>query len=299
MSKLSVVIVAYNEAAKIEPCLQSVTWADEIVVVDLGSTDSTVAICRNYTNHIFSHDWVPYADIIRDEAVSHATGEWVLLLDPDERVSSGLSAAIQRVVKEDWPVDVVTMERNHVRFGRVLAHSEALFSEAIPRLMRKGSVAWTTQVHTTPSLEGLRVAHLSRAAAGALEHDAWSTVNDLIDRFARYTRDEASIPLAAGQRYRTRYALAGTWYQFASIFFGQKTYRDGVPGLFYALGMAIYKLLVWMQMWELQGRDEAYDRPITVWGRRVDRIYGLLRLGGTRTVALARFARRRFARRSG
>jgi glycosyltransferase involved in cell wall biosynthesis len=298
MSKLSVVIVAYNEAAKIEPCLQSVTWADETVVVDLGSTDSTVAICRRYTGRIISHDWVPYADIIRDEAVGHARGEWVLLLDPDERVSPGLAAAIQRVVQEDWPVDVVTMERNHIRFGRVLVNSEALYPEAIPRLMRKGSVAWTTQVHTTPSLKGLRVAHLSRAEAGALEHDAWSTVNDLIDRFARYTRDEASIPLAAGQRYGTRYALTGTWYQFAGIFFGQKTYRDGAPGLFYALGMAMYKLLVWMHMWELQGRDQAYDRPITVWGRRADRLYELLLTVSTRAVALARFARRQLARRS-
>lgn len=277
MAKLSIVIVAFNEANKIEPSLRSVNWADEIVVVDLGSTDGTVSICRKYTDGIYTHPWVAFADPIRNYAMSLASHEWVLLLDADENVSPALAAKLREVIDEDWPVDVVTLERNHVRFGKVLVNSEARYGEAAPRLIRKGSVSWPEKVHALPSLDGLRVAHISRAdAGGGIEHNTWVTVDDVLDRFARYTGHEAYDMAQVNHVYSTHRALHATWLQFSSIYFGQHAYRDGVPGLYYALSMAMYRLLVWMQLWEMQGRRREHDRPVVQWGRRLTKAMSAL-----------------------
>src|SRR5439155_25142078 len=122
---------------------------------------------------------------------------------------------------------------------------------------------------------GLRVAHLGRAeVGGVIQHDTWVTVGDVLDRFARYTHHEAHDMLKAKQKYSTRRALHAAWSQFAGIYFGQHTYRDGVPGLFYALGMAMYRLLVWMHLWEMEGRLPVHDTPAAKWGTAIAQLRG-------------------------
>ncbi len=276
MAQLSVIVIAHNDGTKIEPTLRSVLWADELIVVDLESTDDTLAVSRTYASKVVTHSWVPYVERVRNYAASLASHEWVLLLDADERVSPELAGAISRFVMEDGPVDVVTLERNHIRFGRILVHSEATYGEATPRLFRKGRLSWPEEVHALPDLRNLRVAHLSRdVVGGGIEHNTWPTVDALVDRCGRYTCHEARDLVNAGYRYSTCGALQATWLQFASIYAGQRTYRDGVPGLFYALGMAMYRFLVWMHLWELTGREQVHDRPIVIWGKYVGGVMGL------------------------
>lgn len=93
MAKLSVIIITKNEAENIRACLESVAWADEIVVVDSGSTDDTLAICREFTPHVHNHDW-PGFGAQKNRALGYATGDWVLSLDADERVTPELHAQL-------------------------------------------------------------------------------------------------------------------------------------------------------------------------------------------------------------
>ncbi len=90
---LSVIIITKNEEHNIEDCLKSVIWANEIIVVDSGSSDNTVNICRKYTDKIFVADWPGYG-AQKQRALSMATGEWVLSLDADERVTPLLKEEI-------------------------------------------------------------------------------------------------------------------------------------------------------------------------------------------------------------
>lgn len=113
---ISTVIITYNDAERIQPCLESIRWVDEIVVVDLGSTDPTVSICREFTDCIHFHEWMPYADPIRNEALALARGQWVLMLDPDERVSPTLASRLRAIAACD-DVDVVLIPFWHMLFG--------------------------------------------------------------------------------------------------------------------------------------------------------------------------------------
>ncbi|MCU7914673.1 MAG: glycosyltransferase family 2 protein [Candidatus Thiodiazotropha sp. (ex Gloverina cf. vestifex)] len=86
MARLSVCIITQNEAARVRDCLDSVAWVDEIIVLDSGSEDDTLSICREYTSHIFvDQDWQGFG-VQKNRALSHASGEWVLSLDADERI---------------------------------------------------------------------------------------------------------------------------------------------------------------------------------------------------------------------
>ena len=90
---LSVVIITKNEAHNIRACLESAAWADEIIVVDSGSTDDTIAIAREFTSQVYQHDW-PGFGAQKNRALSYASRDWVLSLDADERVTSELRSQI-------------------------------------------------------------------------------------------------------------------------------------------------------------------------------------------------------------
>ena len=99
-SKLSVTIITRDEEAQIGACLESVRWADEIIVVDTGSADHTVEICAKYTTHVYSRPWEGYAPA-KNAAIALATGDWILSLDADEEVSPELAEAL--CLCGSWP----------------------------------------------------------------------------------------------------------------------------------------------------------------------------------------------------
>src|ERR1700733_16128399 len=97
---LSVIVITKNEGRNIQDCLESVKWADEIVVLDSGSTDKTVAIAKKYTSKVYSTDWQGYG-VQKQRALAQATGDWVLNIDADESVNPSLKQAISAAMLND------------------------------------------------------------------------------------------------------------------------------------------------------------------------------------------------------
>lgn len=97
---LSVIIIAKNEENNLRTCLNSIRWADEIIVLDSGSTDNTIAVAREFTDKVYSTDWQGYG-IQKQRALEYATGTWVLNLDADESVSDALRQEICSVIQQD------------------------------------------------------------------------------------------------------------------------------------------------------------------------------------------------------
>ncbi len=99
--QISVIIITKNEAANIRACIESVSWADEIIVVDSGSSDGTAEICRELGARVYEHDW-PGFGAQKNRALSYAVHEWVLSIDADERITPELRDELIRVMREDW-----------------------------------------------------------------------------------------------------------------------------------------------------------------------------------------------------
>ena len=100
MAKVSVIIITKNESANIRACIESVRWADEIIVVDSGSSDDTTEICRELGAQVYEHDW-PGFGAQKNRALSHATHEWVFSIDADERVTSELASELIKAMQGD------------------------------------------------------------------------------------------------------------------------------------------------------------------------------------------------------
>ncbi|HDH96448.1 MAG TPA: glycosyltransferase family 2 protein, partial [Proteobacteria bacterium] len=162
---LSVVIIAYNEEANIERALASVAWADEIVVVDSGSTDRTVEICRRHGARVIERPWEGFI-AQKNFALAQAENEWVLSIDADEEVSPRLAESIKSVLAGDGRFDGYMVKRRVFYLGRWINHC-GWYPDWRVRLVRKSKARWVgDQVHETLEVDGA----VGRIADGDLNH---------------------------------------------------------------------------------------------------------------------------------
>jgi glycosyltransferase involved in cell wall biosynthesis len=154
MARISVYIIAYNEADKIEAALASVTWADEIVVADSHSTDGTAEIARRYAERVLQ---VPFAGFgkLRNEVLQQLTGDWVFSLDADERCTQAAAAEIRRVIEQADACDAYRVPRRNFLLGRWIRHSGWYPDYRQPQLFRRGRLHYSDDaVHETYVLQG-------------------------------------------------------------------------------------------------------------------------------------------------
>jgi len=154
MPRVSVYIITFNEADKIEAALRSVTWADEIVVADSASTDATVEIARRYTDRVLQ---VPFEGFgrLRNTVLAQLTGDWIFSLDSDERCTTAAAEEIRRVVEQPDARDAYLVPRRNYVFGRWVRHSGYFPDYRQPQLFRRGSLRYTEDaVHETYRLQG-------------------------------------------------------------------------------------------------------------------------------------------------
>lgn len=263
---ISAVVITYNECEVIEPCLQSVVdWTTEIVVVDLGSTDGTREIAARYTDHIIDHPHVPFVELVRNLAMQRARSEWILLLDADERVSAALRSLLV-VTTETDNVDVVSVAYTTSVLGARLRASGFHHEEHI-RFFRKGCITWPAVVHGRPDVTGLRAVSLRHHADAYIEHDTWRTIDSTLDRVRRYAPPEVETLHRQGQTFSVGTMVRAMWRAFTHSFIRSHGYRDGVRGLFMGLLLAQYRMVVHMELWELEGKLEQRDAAVMRWGR--------------------------------
>jgi glycosyltransferase involved in cell wall biosynthesis len=152
--RLSVYIIAYNEADKIEAALASIAWADEIVVADSHSTDATAEIARRHTARVIQ---VPFEGFgkLRNDVLAELAGDWVFSLDADERCTDAAAAEIRRVIASQDAADAYLVPRRNFFFGRWIRHSGWFPDYRQPQLFRRGRLRYTEDaVHETYVLDG-------------------------------------------------------------------------------------------------------------------------------------------------
>ena len=121
--RLSVVLIARNEAGLLAECLESVSWADEIILLDSGSEDETLDVAREFGAKVFTHtDWPGFGKQ-RQQAQSHATGDYILMIDADERVSPELRQSVEKVLNNPQENTVYSLGRSNLFLGKFMRHS--------------------------------------------------------------------------------------------------------------------------------------------------------------------------------
>jgi glycosyltransferase involved in cell wall biosynthesis len=235
VGRVSACIITYNEADRVEACLRSVSFCDEIVVVDSHSTDSTREIAGRLGARVIAREWTGYRSQ-KQFAVDNAVSDWVLCLDADERVTDSLRAEIEALRAggfagyAGWSVPRITDY-----FGRFLRHGNA-YPDRLIRLFDRRRGAWIgEEIHENTRVNG-RVGRL----LGHLEHFSYRSLTDHHNRMARYADLMARALYARGKRCGLMKVLVNPQWRFLRGYFIRLGFLDGWRGLVFALVEANY-----------------------------------------------------------
>jgi glycosyltransferase involved in cell wall biosynthesis len=234
MLDLSVIIITKNEEALIGPCLQSVAFADEVVVLDSGSTDATCEIARRMGARVeVSPDW-PGFGLQKNRALDLAQGRWVFSIDADERVPPELAAEILAVVRgpASTSAQVYEMPRSSQFCGAYMRHS-GWRPDYVTRLWQRGAARFSNStVHER--VEHERTHKLGRMTH-SLRHLSYSDIGQVLDKMQSYSSARARDQLAQGKRGGLRAALGHGAWTFVRTYLLRLGFLDGRRGLILAL----------------------------------------------------------------
>lgn len=246
MSRLSVAIITYNEEEEIKDCLESVKWADEIVVVDSFSTDKTLDICRQYTNKVFQHEWSGYSNQ-KNYAINVTTNPWILILDADERVSERLTKEIKEILDKDLGVDGYYIPRKSYFLGRWIRYG-GWYPDYSIRLFRKDKGRFEQrEVH-----ESVRINGKTAKLKNHLEHYTYRNLSEYIQRMDRYSTLAAMEMIGEGRRSGPRNILFRPILTFFRMYILKQGFREGIYGLLISVLYSYYTFLKYAKLWEMR-----------------------------------------------
>lgn len=250
--KISVIIITKNEEENITECLESVKWADEIVVVDSGSTDKTLELAGRFTGKIHFNKFTGYA-AQKSYALSKAENEWVLSLDADERVTGELKDEILNLV--DDKTDGFRIRRKNYFLGKEIKGC-GWDNDYQLRLFRKSRTKLTERlVH-----EGFVVNGTVAKLKNPILHYSYRNFHDAMIKINNYSTLEAQ------EKYKRKKITAfgilfRPLWDFFQYFVLRKGFRDGVYGLLVSIMHALTKTQTYIKIWIMRNQDK--DKAIT------------------------------------
>jgi glycosyltransferase involved in cell wall biosynthesis len=250
--RLSVVVIAFNEERDLPACLASVGFADEVVVVDSGSTDGTAAVARAAGAVLLDHPFEGFA-AQKQFACDNTTGDWILIMDADETASSGLGPALMEFASSGRS-DVCRIRRKTVYLGRMLRHGPWR-NDCPARFFRRGSASFGGDlVHERLQTSGKAPV----VSGGWILHNPYEDVAEHMSKMARY-----SSLWAAQQSAERRSCSAADvllrpqWRLFRSLFL-QLGFLDGLPGIAASVSSAVYSWWKYLSLWE---KGHGFEKP--------------------------------------
>ncbi len=241
--KLSVTVITLNEEEHLSKCLESVKdLADEIIVVDSGSTDRTVHIAKEFGAAIFERKFDNYANQ-KNFAAEKASGEWILSIDADEELSPELQNETRAVLNNHLSTAVAfSIPRKNIIFGKFIKYTR--WQPELDRhvwLWKKGAGEWRGEVHEELEIKG-KVGKLKNPKI----HNQYETVSEFLEMMNKYSNLETKRKFSY---------LRFFWdpiYNFLVRYFYRLGFLDGWRGFVLSYLMAIYQLEVWIKVWEKQ-----------------------------------------------
>jgi glycosyltransferase involved in cell wall biosynthesis len=242
---LSVIIVAKNEAHNIESCLESVTWADEVIVLDSGSSDDTVNLAIAAGVRVIENDWPGYGPQ-QNCGIDLATHDWIYSLDADERITPELAAEICAVIREN-KFNVFDVPRRSLFVTRFMRHS-GWWPDRTRRLFKKGSARFTNhKIHANLATEET-IGHLTEP----MIHYSFLNYHAVVEKMNRYSSGSAQDLNEMGKQGSLGAAISHGLWAFIRTYFLQAGFLDGQLGLILAIANAEGTYYKYLKLWELQ-----------------------------------------------
>ncbi|MFH0779199.1 MAG: glycosyltransferase family 2 protein [Candidatus Eisenbacteria bacterium] len=243
--KLTVIVPTFNEEKNIADCLESVGWADEVLVVDSFSTDSTVSICKSHGARILQHEYVNSA-AQKNWALPRAANRWVLIVDADERVSGELKEDVFSHLERGPELDGYWVRRRNVFMGRPVRFCGWQRDKVLRFFNREAGRYEEKRVHAEVELRG-RGGFLR----GHLFHDSYTDFSSYLRKLDRYTDWGAQDAAKRGVRFPVARLLFRPPARFFRMYLLQLGFLDGVRGLVICALAAMSVFVRYAKLWRL------------------------------------------------
>jgi len=246
--KISCIMITFNEEDNLHSSLESVSWCDEIIVVDSGSTDKTLDICKEFNCKIYHNDFIGYGEQKRF-AVLKASNDWVLNIDADEFVSEDLRKEITNIVLTDKPnVKGYFIPRSLIFLGKQFKYGRES-KEYYLRLFNKNFGNFSSvKVHEKVELKGI-----TQKLKGRLLHYSYKNIDQYFKKFNLYTSEAAVTLLKKGSKGRSvPIIILGFPVYFIKNYFIYRNFMNGIPGFLWSLFSSLYPVIKYFKLWSLR-----------------------------------------------
>lgn len=248
MPKLAVIILTKNEEKNIEDCIRSASFADEIVVIDSGSTDQTQELAEAAGARVIVHPMTEQGFAgQRNYALTQTDASWVCYLDADERITPEAAEDIRAVVKED-ALAAYKIKRMNIVFGQLMKYGEHR-PDHVVRLFPKNCVKWSGVVHEGPVLgNGVAI----KTIKGCLHHYTYTDWNRYFEKFNQYTTLMAEKMQENGRRVSFADILFHPIFAFFRFYILRLGFLDGKQGFIFAVNHYYYTMIKYVKLYYLQ-----------------------------------------------
>lgn len=259
---ISIMIVGYNEEKFLPACFESVSFCDEIVYTDLGSTDNSIAIARNYTTQIYQRAKVPSCEMIQAEVVNYLKNDWVAFIDPDEKVDPSLAEEIK---------DIFQNITNNPKLGAVMVPWQFYFKSHVLKgtvwgginkkyfLINRNRFLFIPVVHYGRRLApGFSSQEINYNGQNNVLHHYWmNSYSVFIKKHLRYLKNEGTDRYNLGVRTGMKKLLLTPFREFYNSVYTSKGYKDGFIGIILSAFWAMYQSAAMVSLYLMQIKNKA------------------------------------------
>ncbi|MBI3379797.1 glycosyltransferase family 2 protein [Candidatus Gottesmanbacteria bacterium] len=250
---ISAVVHTYNEEKNIERCLSSLSFVDEIVLIDMDSKDRTREIASNYKAKIFNHPYTGFVEPARNFGIQKVLGSWVLIVDADEEISKTLADKLISISREKR-VDYCRVARKNIIFHKWIKHS-GWWPDYQIRFFKKGCVSWSEKIHGVPLTRGTGL-DLEANSDLSISHYNYQTIEQYIARLNRYTNISAKEFFLSNKKFSYRDVVNLSSKEFINRYLVWEGYKDGIHGLALAFLQSLSEVVTYLKLWELENFKE-------------------------------------------
>jgi glycosyltransferase involved in cell wall biosynthesis len=256
MQPISAAVITCNEEHNIREALQSISWVNEIIVVDSGSSDGTLEICRSFTDKIFHREWTGYVDQ-KNYAVDQAGNDWILSLDADERLSPELCGEIKALAQEGFSRHGYRIPRVPFFMGRWIRHGD-WYPDYQLRLFDRRHARWEGgHVH-----ESVKIKEPPAFLKGEIQHFTYRNLSDYLRRLEIYS-NLAALDYHQRGRSATPLSLLGNPVgAFVKAYLLKRGFLDGTPGFTVAVMGAVSVFFKYAKLYELRGKGRSQESGV-------------------------------------
>ena len=257
-NKISAVVIAKNEEEKIEECLKSVKWCDEIILVDTGSIDETNEIAKRQGAKVFKHVKGSYSDW-RNEGLKHVQGKWVLYVDADERITPLLRDEIGKLVDTASDYTAYAIPRKNIVLGKELKHGGFGMFDYVKRLFKRDMLKeWTGELHEEPNFIFKNKLNIGKSdelgyLKNKMVHIKAQTLEEMIEKTNKWSAVEARLMFDANHPpMNIPRFLSAIFREFWFRMIKHKAFLDGTPGVIHGMYQVYSRFISYAKLWEMQ-----------------------------------------------